>query len=181
MAPLLALALLAQAPTHPDTLQVRKGLYAGFGLGPAVVGFRGAGAQKSLHLMGQIGVAVSPHLTVGVQHDSWGSQQNEDALTNTTLALTWYPDAGAGAFVRPNLGLASFHGVQNADGPTETGSGFAGGITVGQDLRFDKKLSLTPTLTMQYANIGTTYMVGFPRRRDISSWMVGVTVGLTWH
>lgn len=181
MVPLLALAMLVQAPTLPDTLQVRKGLYAGFGLGPAVVGFRGAGSQKSLHLTGGVGVAVSPHLSVGLQLDSWGSQQNEDGLANTTLALTWYPDVGRGAFVRPNFGLASFHGVHYVDGPTETGSGLAAGLTVGHDIRFDKKLSLTPTLTMQYADIGTSYMVGSPDRRNISSWMVGVTVGLTWH
>ena len=186
MTGLLALALLVQAP-DADSLQSRDGLYLGFSIGPAISGLScegcsaATGTEATLQLSGGAGIAVSPHLTLGLQLGGWNHQEGNAGFWATSAVLTWYPATGSGAFIRPTLGVASFRGASYADGPTEEGSGVTLGLTLGHDLRFDKKMSLTPALTIQYADIGTTTMVGLPDRSNLRSWMVGFGVGLTWH
>jgi len=186
MHPLLALALFVQAPAA-DTIQVREGLYVGFSIGPAMVGVScdGCSPDSGSHFGGQlngaIGVVASPHLTIGFQYNSWGTNESDDGISAGSLVATWYPSLGSGGFLRPSLGFASFRGTTTADGVSEKGSGMVAGFTIGTDLRVDKKLSFTPTLAFQYAGIGKSTFAGLPDRSGISAWMVGIGVGLTWH
>jgi hypothetical protein len=183
---LLALALLVQAPAT-DTLQVREGLYVAVAVGPAVTGLScnecgsSSGTQVSGLLNAGVGVAVSPHLTAGIQLEGWSPAEGEGGIGAWSMVMTWYPSRASGAFIRPSLGLASFTGMEVTDGPEEEGDGMMVGLTLGHDLRFDRKLSLTPSLTVRYADIGNTHQVTFPMRSDLTAWMVGLGVGLTWH
>lgn len=186
MQSLLALALMMQAPAA-DTTQVREGLYLGFSLGPAVVGTSCAecsgtsGSELALQLNAGVGAVVSPHLTVGLQFEGWRHQESENGLRAVEAVMTWYPNLASGAFLRPSIGTATFIGDQIVDGPTEKGSGLIAGLTIGHDIRIDRKLSFTPTMTIQYADIGDTSQGGFTQRTDLSAWMVGLGIGLTWH
>ena len=177
---LLALTLLA-APAHPDTLQFRKGLYIGFTVGPALVGTAGQGSAMAPHVGAGIGLAIAPHFTAGLHHDLWGSGQQHQGFATTALAVSWYPVANGGAFIRPSAGIATYDADPYYENPSESGDGFAFGVTLGHDLRFDRRLSLTPTFTIQYTEIGNGSITGFPEGKDIKSWMVGIGVGLTWH
>lgn len=186
MTGLLALALLVQTP-DADTLQVREGLYIGVSIGPAMSVMSCAecpsdpGAEFGLQLQGGVGVALTPHLTLGLQLEGWSHEEGDGGFGTTAVALSWYPDHGRGYFIRPTVGLSSFRGVELDDGVSEKGSGIVAGLTVGQDIRFDRKLSLTPALHFRYADIGGSTLAGLPRRSNIRSWMVGLGVGLTWH
>jgi hypothetical protein len=183
---LLALAILVQAPAS-DTLQVREGLYVGFAIGGAMAGVSceecssGMGSQFSGYAGAGLGVALSPHLTVGFQLESWKQQESDAGFWASSAVVTWYPAVASGIFIRPTLGVASFNGDEIIDGPTEEGSGLVAGLTLGHDLRFDRKLSFTPAVVFRYTDIGNTAQAGLPYRTDLSAWMVGLGIGLTWH
>ena len=186
MSALLALAILVQAPAA-DTLQVRQGLYLGVGIGPAIAALSCAecdpGTETAFtgRLEAGIGVALSPHLTAGLHLEGWNNPDGAGGVLGKSLVVSWYPKPGGGTFIRPSIGIASFTGEEVGDGPDEEGSGPLVGLTLGQDLRFDKKLSLTPTLFFRYADIGSTSMATTPIRSDVSTWTVGIGFGLTWH
>ncbi|MEO6066698.1 MAG: outer membrane beta-barrel protein [Gemmatimonadales bacterium] len=183
---LLALALLLPQATATDTLQVRSGLYAGFGLGPAHLNYQcdgcpEAGAAFATHAVVRVGTVVSPHFSVGVDLDFWRRQGNTDGAITPRLTATWYPALASGGFLTAGVGISQFHGVGYADGPTERGSGPGAAIGVGYDLRIDRELSLTPALSLSYSDFGTTYVVGLPERRGTSVWLLAFAIGLTWH
>jgi hypothetical protein len=51
----------------------------------------------------------------------------------------------------------------------------------GYDARFDRKLSVTPELTVLYSDIGTTYLFAMPQRRGVQALVVALSIGFTWH
>ena len=186
MSPLLATACLLVLPISSDTLQVRRGFFVGFDLGPALLNYecRGcpeAGAAYATHGRLGFGTAVSSRVTVGLEFLLWRRQSNSDGAINTMASLAFYPRAAGGAFLAVGAGLASFQGVELGDGPRERGSGPAVSLGVGYDARFSKQLSLTPRLSVLYSSIGTTHLAFLPARRDTSSWVISLGLGLTWH
>lgn len=185
-------ALLLQAPATPapsdttSTLQHREGLYVGVGVGPAHVRFDcdgcgDAGGSTGGMVQLRVGVAASSRLTVGLELDGWGAEGKDASAWNTMVVTQFYPSRNSGFFLRGGAGLVSFHGRQIVDGPGETGNGTALVVGTGVDARFDRKLSLTPTLTFLYNDVGTTRMSGFTEREGVSAWVVALGVGMTWH
>ena len=93
--PSILAALLSIYPAH-DSLQVRRGLFVGFGLGPGVLTFHcrdcpEAGTAFATQGRLRLGSAVSSHLTLGVDIWLWRRQDNPDGGLITTAICTLYP------------------------------------------------------------------------------------------
>lgn len=183
--PLVLAALVAALPTH-DSLQVRRGLFIGVGLGPAALIFHcracpEAGTAFATQGRIRVGTTVGSHLTLGLDVWLWRRQSSPDGGVTTTATCTVYPDADGGTFIQAGIGRTAFQGLTFAEGPDERGSGPAALLSIGYDARFDRKLSLTPLLTVAYTSIGSTHILALPQRRGVNLWLAALTVGFTWH
>jgi len=94
---------------------------------------------------------------------------------------SWFPSAEHGFFLRAGVGRQYFTGDRPGSGPTERGRSIALGAGAGVDLLVTETLSLTPTLLLIHGRPGTTDVIGLPRRRELRTTVVGVSVGVTMY
>jgi hypothetical protein len=178
--------LLAAVQTPDDTLARRAKFHAGFGIGPVALryecdGCPERGSASAVGFYGRLGVPVARRWVLGLELQGWKRQDAQDRASLTALSMTYYPGTSRGFFVRAGGGMTQFSGVSFSDGPTERGSGFGSLVALGNDLRIDQRLALTPMVTLSYSDIGTTTLVGFPERRGTAATTLAFMFGMTWR
>jgi hypothetical protein len=178
--------LLATVQAPDDTLSRRATFHAGVGVGPVALRYDcnscpEKGSASAVGFYGRLGVPVSRHFVLGLELQSWKRQGADDGAWLTAVSTTFYPAPDGGFFLRAGGGVTQFNGVAYVDGPTEHGSGFGGLFALGHDLRIDRRLALTPMVTLSYSDIGNTSLAGLPERRGTAATTLAFTVGLTWR
>ena len=179
---LLCLTLISISPSAAQN-KGRTGLWFGgdFGYGRFTLTCadcpqEGSAGATIFALRG--GLQLSPRVRVGIELDAGNRQNSGDAVETLTLASYWYPFRNA--FLKAGVGHASF-GTHTPNGPNDTGGGLGLMTGVGYEMRATEKLSLVPTLTMTYGNIGQVGTETFFGRSDVKVIVTTISFGVTYH
>jgi hypothetical protein len=186
----VAFVSVASAASHP---QERQGFWIGLGAG---VGFADAtcdvcgSGDRQTGLAGYVnlGGTLSERLLVGGHVNAWSKDQGDVTLNlySAAAALTFYPRASSGFFLKGGVGV-SFMDTERRDGSTtitvHQGSGVGLLAGAGYDVRVGRNTSITPMVDFWYGTEGfrlggdtlDTFLGSFKHN------VVALTLGITFH
>ena len=183
-----ALALGTSVAAQEKPVQVRKGLWGGFGLGGGVNGSEGN--VWGVDVYGRIGGTLSQRVLLGGESSGWaGSRQGVDlARGNLSAIILYYPSLRGGLFLKGGLGFAyiqtsisdgsTVNGVFYQTTVSQTSGGFGATASVGYDVRLGRNIFLVPELGWALQSVGSeSTFFGVPSTVNIFSF----TLGLVWH
>ena len=150
------------------------------GAGTADISSDGADGDREWGGAGnlRLGGAIKNNLLLGAESSAWAKDENGTnvSLSTVALAVTYYPVADQGFFLRGGMGLASSSvEIEESNGfklsKDETGFGLVGAM--GYEWRLTGKFALGPQVEFVYLNIGGDLV-------DTANFF-DVTLGFNWY
>ncbi len=180
---ILATPAVAQQRALPQT---RQGFWLsfGFGIGATNVDCPLCADERKSGLTGSIaaGDAVSRALLLGVELDGWikNDVNAERTIVAGFATATLYPIVHRGLFIKAGAGLMRAK-VTSVLGSELSGTGFAGQVGLGYDLRTSRTVSMTPFLSYMMSLDADLEFNGGRTGGSLNADMLQLGVGLTWH
>ena len=181
----LCLGLLAGTVTAQRSHQ-RKGLWIGFGLGPAENLSTGLDGHRLWGGGGyfRMGGTTRPNLLLGGEGLGWAVDYRGATLSRTNLHFVamLYPQVHSGLYLKGGLGAAelSRRTTRGNTVTTSTKEGFGTGLGLGYEIQIGRNLYLVPAadLAFQFFSRESDPNLGqIPGSNTIGFF----TLGLTWH
>lgn len=194
MVGLVFVTLLGGLPSAADA-QAREGFWFGVGGGYGSAGIscdecdtEGREGSGVAYLRG--GWTLNQRTLVGVDFNIWNKTAREDDLEmtinlyNVTGALTFYPVATSGWFVKAGAGVSTIDVDLDFDGSNvsaELGTGFGFTAGAGYDFRLGRMISVTPAFGYWYGRPGDLKFASEPLFTNWQQNVFEFTVGITFH
>jgi hypothetical protein len=176
-------AVPASAQDRPP--QTREGLGISFSIGAGSAEAictlctfgRETGASGYLRIGGYIGPKF---FLAGESHGWFNSESNLDELLGFyTVTAQWYPSESMGLYLKSGLGIGLY--VAEGYGYEYTGSAPAVVLGLGHDFRVGRNFSLTPYLNYLRSSDLNPEVNGTPIGLNVSSDLIQIGLGFTWH
>ena len=172
----------ASAQSHPQT---RQGFGISFGLGIGSAEFKADGFDVDRESAGsgylRIGGHVRPNLFIGGELSGWTKEEDglEGTVSFATAVAQWYPTVSSGFYLKGGLGFSNT--VIEGGGDELTAAGLALSLGVGYDWRVAKNFSLTPYLNILQSAGAEAKFNGVGLDENLSTNVVQIGLGFTWH
>ncbi len=165
--------------------QARQGFGISFGLGTGSAGVdcSGCSSDRTSGLSGylRLGGHLRPDLFLGAESNGWVHSESgvDETVGFYSAVVQWYPNVATGFYVKGGLGLATYLATDGVDDITGSAIGLTAGL--GYDFRVGRNLSLTPYLNYLRSGKGELEVNDISSGFNVSSNILQVGLGLTWH